>query len=226
MIKTLLLDVDDTLLDFPWSEYQAIHRTYEALGTPMTPEMYERYHKVNRAFWMANERGEIGRAEMLVARHRQIFEEYGLPHDPAECERIYRKNLGIGYRFIPNAKEILDWLRPRCRLYITSNGVAETQYSRLTSAGIMEYFAHVFISEEVGAIKPEKAYFDYVFSHIPDFCPEETAIVGDSLGSDILGGLNAGITTIWFNPNGKKPRPDVVPHYVITDLLELKSLIG
>ena len=111
MIKCLLMDVDDTLLDFPWSERNAIHRTYEALGTPMTDEMYERYHTVNRRFWMAYERGEIERSAMLIARHRQMTEEYGLPWDPAECERLYRKNLGIGYQLIPHAIELLDWLK-------------------------------------------------------------------------------------------------------------------
>ena len=224
MIKCLLMDVDDTLLDFPWSERNAIHRTYEALGTPMTDEMYERYHTVNRRFWMAYERGEIERSAMLIARHRQMTEEYGLPWDPAECERLYRKNLGIGYQLIPHAIELLDWLKPRCRLFITSNGVAETQYSRLSASGLDAYFERMFISEEIGAVKPSKEYFDYVFAHIPGFRAEETAIIGDSLSSDILGGITAGITTIWFNPGKKTGRPEVRPDHEISDLLELKKL--
>ena len=222
MIKCLFMDVDDTLLDFPWSERNAIHRTYEALDTPMTEEMYARYHTVNRGFWMAYERGEIGRADMLIARHRQMAEEYGLPWDPAECERLYRRNLGVGYQLIPHAIEILDWLKPRCRLFVTSNGVAETQYSRLSASGLDAYFERIFISEEIGAVKPSKEYFDYVFARIPDFRKEEAAIVGDSLSSDILGGLNAGITTIWFNPDKKAGRPEVRPDHEISDLLELK----
>lgn len=225
MIKCLLMDVDDTLLDFPWQEFHAIHRTWKALGTPMTEEMYARYHAVNRGYWMAYERGEIDRADMLIARHAQMFEEYGLPYDAAECERIYRNNLGIGYKLIPHAIEILDWLKPRCRLFITSNGVAETQYSRLGSSGLDQYFEGIFISEEIGAVKPSKEYFAHVFSRIEDFRPEETAIVGDSLSSDILGGINAGIQTIWFNPNQKPGRTEVRPDHEITDLLELKNLI-
>lgn len=225
MIKYLLMDVDDTLLDFPWQEQQAIHRTWDALGTPMTDEMYARYHTVNRSFWMAYERGEIERADMLIARHAQMFAEYGLPYDAAECERIYRRNLGIGYKLIPHAMEILDWLKPRCRLFITSNGVAETQYSRLGSSGLGAYFEQIFISEEVGAVKPSKEYFDHVFSRIEGFRPKEAAIIGDSLSSDILGGINAGITTIWFNPNKKPGRTEVRPDHEISDLLELKDLI-
>lgn len=225
MIKCLLMDVDDTLLDFPWQEHQAIHRTYEALGTPMSEEMYARYHSVNRSYWMAYERGELTREDMLVARHRQMAEEFSLRWDPAECERVYRKNLGIGYRLIPHAMEILDWLKPRCRLFITSNGVAQTQYSRLSAAGLNGYFERIFISEEIGAVKPSAAYFDYVFSHIPGFLPEEAAIIGDSLSSDILGGKNAGITTVWFNPGKKTGRPDVRPDYEISDLLELQTIL-
>ena len=225
MIKCLLMDVDDTLLDFPWQEQQAIRRTYEALGSPMTDEMYARYHTVNRSFWMAYEREEIERSAMLIARHRQMAEEYGLPWDPAECERLYRKNLGIGYQLIPHAVEILDRLKPRCRLFITSNGVAETQYSRLAASGLDTYFEQIFISEEIGAVKPSKEYFDRVFSRIEGFRPGETAIVGDSLSSDILGGIQAGITTIWFNPNKKTGRTEVRPDHEIADLLELEDLI-
>ena len=226
MINFLFLDADDTLLDFSWAEDQAIHRTYRQLGAEMTDEMYARYHAVNQGYWQTYERGEITREALLVARHRQMFEEYGLDCDPALCENLYRKNLGIGHHFIPHAMEILEYLKPRCRLFLASNGVAETQYSRLESAGIGPYFERLFISEEAGDYKPNRAYFDYCFARIPGFRPEEAAIVGDSLTSDILGGINAGIQPIWFNPKHKPGRPDIRPDFEIHDLLELKQLIS
>ena len=79
--------------------------------------------------------------------------------------------------------------------------------------------------EEAGAFKPSRAYFDYCFARIPDFDPSVTAIVGDSLTSDILGGQQAGIQTIWFNPAGKAGRPEIRPDAEIRSLLDLKALI-
>ena len=124
-----------------------------------------------------------------------------------------------------HAPEILDYLKGRCRLFIASNGVAQTQYSRLDSAGISPYFEKIFISEEIGALKPSREYFERCFAQIPGFRPEAAAIVGDSPSSDLLGGQNAGIRTIWYNPKQKPGRPDIRPDLEIHDLLELKRYI-
>ena len=116
-------------------------------------------------------------------------------------------------------------LAPRFRLYLASNGVADTQYSRLESAGISHYFQEIFISEDTGFHKPEKGYFDYCFARIPDFDPAMAMIVGDSLTSDILGGRNAGLRTCWFNRTGRPPRPDIVPDFEIHRLEELPDIL-
>jgi len=225
MIEFLFVDVDDTILDFAWQENSAIRRTYREMGTVMTDEMYETYHHINRRHWLAFERGEMTRDFMLVERHRVMFRECGLTLDPEYCERLYRKNLGIGYQFMPNVPETLSYLKDRCRLFIASNGVAQTQYSRLESAGITPYFEKIFISEEIGALKPSREYFDRCFAQIPGFDLAKAAIVGDSPSSDLLGGKNAGIMTIWYNPKQKPGRTDIRPDLEIHDLLELKQYI-
>jgi len=96
----------------------------------------------------------------------------------------------------------------------------------LDAAGIRPYFKGVFISQELGADKPSKAFFDACFAAIPDFHPEEAAMVGDSLTSDIRGGSNAGLRTVWFNPLGKEPRADIRPSYTIHALSELLPLLA
>ena len=103
--------------------------------------------------------------------------------------------------------------------------MADTQYSRLESAGISHYFQEIFISEDTGFHKPEKGYFDYCFERIPDFDPAMAMIVGDSLTSDILGGRNAGLRTCWFNRAGRPPRPDIVPDFEIHRLEELPDIL-
>ena len=137
----------------------------------------------------------------------------------------YRAYLGVGHYFIDGAEELLAYLHGKYDLYIASNGVAETQYSRMASAGINKYFKEVFISETTGSHKPEKAYFDYCFARMENFDPKTTLIIGDSLTSDIKGGLDAGIQTCWFNPKGKPSRPDIRPHYEIRSLKELQSIL-
>lgn len=221
----LLLDLDDTLLDFGEAERVAIAKTFRELGLVPTPELLHRYSALNQLQWEAYERGEISRNTVLVRRFALLFEELGLALDPQETEDRYRGYLAVGHYFVEGAEDILRYLAPRHELYLASNGVADTQYSRLKSAGIGPYFKDIFISENTGSHKPERAYFDYCFSHIPNFRPENTLMIGDSLTGDILGGKNAGIRTCWFNRFHKPRRADILPDYEIHALAELKTFL-
>lgn len=141
-------------------------------------------------------------------------------------EASYRKWLGVGHWFLPDAVEILEYLKARgYRLYIASNGVIDTQYSRLESAGIGPFFDGIFISEEIGFHKPQKAYFDACFARIPDFAREEAVLIGDSLSSDVRGAKNAGIASIWLNRNGRTAPPEHRPDYEIHSLRELRGIL-
>lgn len=101
----------------------------------------------------------------------------------------YRYHLSQGHDLLGNSKEIIGRLKPDYALYIVTNGVAKTQYQRLNDSNMTSFFNDIFVSEEVGYQKPMKEYFDYVFERIPSFEREKTLIVGDSLASDILGGI-------------------------------------
>lgn len=225
MFRTIFLDLDDTLLDFGAAEHVAVARTFREIGLEPTEELLARYSAINLSQWEAFERGEITRDRVLVRRFELLFAELGVDLDAASTEDRYRGYLGIGHYFIDGAVELLDYLAPKYDLYLASNGVAATQDSRLKSAGIGHYFKAIFISETTGHHKPERAYFDYCFAHIPDFDPETALMIGDSLTSDILGGINAGLRTCWFNPLHKPRRPDIVPDYEVHALSELRSLL-
>ena len=95
------------------------------------------------------------------------------------------------------------------------------QRGRLKSSGIEKYLQGVFISEEIGYNKPSKEYFEKCFSKIPDFKKENTVIIGDSLSSDVQGGINAGIKTIWFHRAHPQPKPD----YEIKSLQSLLEML-
>ena len=225
MYRTIFLDLDDTLLDFGAAERVAIAKAFRDLGLEPTPALLRRYSELNQAQWEAFERGEITRDTVLVRRFALLFAELGLSIDPQHAEDVYRGYLGVGHYFVEGAEEVLSYLAPKYDLYLASNGVAATQYSRLESAGIGHYFKDIFISEVTGSHKPDRAYFDYCFAHIPGFDPSQALMVGDSLTSDILGGFNAGIRTCWFNPGCKPLQGPVTPDHEIHALRELKDIL-
>lgn len=226
MIKYVLLDIDDTLLDFGKAEAAAIKKTFERIGIPATDEVIARYSEINNAQWSALERGELTRQQVLVRRFDILFEELGIKGVPSEmAQASYEYLLGIGHYFIDGAVELLEALKDKYELYIVSNGTACVQDSRLASAGIAPYFKDIFISERIGADKPSREFFDRAFSRVEGFEREKAIIVGDRLSSDILGGINAGITTCWFNPKRLPPDPNIPADYEIHALNELPELL-
>ncbi|MDR0889072.1 MAG: YjjG family noncanonical pyrimidine nucleotidase [Oscillospiraceae bacterium] len=225
MYKHIFFDLDDTLLDFGWAEHIGLCKAFSDLGICTDEALLSRFREINTQQWESFERGETTREILLVRRFALLFEELGFPHDPALCENAYREYLGQGHCFVDGAQALLEYLRPKYALYLASNGIARVQRSRLASAGIAPYFKNIFISEETGFHKPQRAFFDYCFARIPDFSQENALIIGDSLTSDILGGNTAGIDTCWFNPHAKPARPDIVPTIEIRSLRELNTIL-
>lgn len=224
MIEFLFLDLDDTILDFHKAERIAIGKTIREFGVEPTEAVLNRYHLINKAHWEKLERGEITRAEVLVNRFAALFEELGVAVNATACARAYEENLAIGHYFLPGAEEAVKSLGRKYRLYLASNGTATVQHGRLTSAGLYPYFEQVFISEEIGFNKPSREYFEACFAKIPGFDPARAVMVGDSLTSDILGGKNAGLTTVWVNPEGK-PCGNICPDWEIRSIGELEALL-
>ncbi len=225
MIRDILLDLDDTILDFHAAEAVAIRKTLSALGVEPGDAVVARYSAINALQWERLERGELTRAQVKELRFAILFSELGASASPGEAKVLYEYNLSIGHYFIPGAEELLEALSGRYTLYLASNGTLFTQRSRIESAGIARRFRKIFLSELMGAVKPQKAFFDACFAKMPGAAPETTLIVGDSLSSDIQGGINAGIRTCWFNPHGKPARADLRPDFEIHALSELPSLL-
>lgn len=225
VIKTVLFDLDDTLLDFHKAEAIALRKTLIALELEPSEATIARYSEINAAQWRLLEEGKLTREQVLTRRFSILFDELGVERSSAQAKKIYEHLLGIGHYFIPGAPEVLAALAPKYDLYLVSNGTATVQESRLESAGIEPYFKNIFISQAIGFDKPQKEFFDRCFAQIPNFVREEAIIVGDSLTSDMRGGCNAGIRTCWFNPH-RKPRCAEIPvDYEIAALVELPALL-
>lgn len=226
MIRNVLFDLDDTLFDFHKAEKIALTKTLVHFGIDPTEETLALYSTINAAHWKRLELGEISREEVKVGRYRELFKTIGVECDPVKATAYYESMLAIGHYFMPGAPELLEELYRKYRLYIVSNGTAKVQEGRIGNSGIAKYMDGIFISQILGANKPDKQFFDTCFAEIPDFSLSETVIIGDSLSSDIKGGINAGITTVWFNPKGIENDNDIKPDYTIKELSEVPGLLS
>lgn len=225
MIKAVLLDSDDTLLDFQLAEHIALEKTLREMGIEPSDDIISLYSGINRRHWEMLERGELTRAEVLVKRFEALYEALGVTGDAAATQASYEYNLSQGHYFMPGAVELLETLCGRYKLYMVTNGNEKVQVSRLASAGIEKYFEDIFISQRIGYDKPRIEYFQRCFEKMPHFEPGEMIIIGDSLTSDIQGGINAGIHTCWFNFRNTAPRPGIQPEFVVHSLEEIPALL-
>ena len=217
----VFLDLDDTILDFHWAEQRALSRTFREAGLDPKPEILDRYSDINRSQWELLERGILTREQVLVRRFELLFEEQGIPASAEDLGCRYEELLADGHQFIPGAEKLLQELQGKARLFLASNGCAAVQEARIASSGIGPFFEDIFISELMGADKPSEAYYSRCIARIPDYDPSRAVMVGDSLTSDILGGLRSGMHTCWLNPQRRPGRPDIVPEAEILSINEL-----
>ena len=218
----ILWDVDGTLLDFSYSQRLSISKCLEEIGVVPTEEMIESYSDINESWWKRLERCEVTKTELLTGRFLDLFARYGIVcADAGTFKNHYETYLGEIFRYQDNSIEICRALQGRVRQFVVTNGVTVPQLSKLKRAGFFEIMEDIFISEQLGAPKPQKAFFDRVFESISDVERDRVLIVGDSLSSDIRGGNNAGIDTCWYNPKGESNSLGVITDYVIYDLKEV-----
>ena len=224
-MKFLFFDLDDTLLDFHKAEAWALRQALRRSGIEPTDAIAARYSEINQRQWELLEEKKLTREQVLIRRFQLLFQELGVNASCEDTQQCYENMLAKGHDFMPGAPELLEQLKGKYRLYLVSNGTAMVQDCRLRDSGIEKYFQGIFISERVGVDKPQKKFFDRSFATIPDFDPGQAMIIGDSLTSDMRGGINAGITTCWYNPKHKPRRADIPVDYEIDDLLELPRLL-
>ena len=225
MIRTVIFDLDDTLFDFKKSERCALIEALTSLGISADDAVVSLYHEINRAQWDALERGEIERSELLTRRFDILFSHLGVSLSSREAQSRYEKCLGTEVHFIDGAEELLENLYGKYELYIASNGTAVVQDPRIEKSKISRYFDGIFISERVGYNKSDVRFFDACLSAMGAADRSEVMIFGDSLTSDILGGINAGIKTCWYNPGGKKNDTGYKPDFEVSSLSEFPKIL-
>ena len=227
MYKYLLWDIDGTVLNFLASEAYAMRTLFKKYKIGIcSDEMLKLYSGINVIYWQMLERNELTKIEILEGRFREFFDKIGVDVSIAEnFNRDYQVVLGDYVEFIDNAKEMLLSQKGKYTLVAVTNGTKIAQEKKLHLSGLDEVFDEIFISEMVGAEKPNKAYFDYVFEKLGITNKKEVLLIGDSLTSDMKGGVIAGVDTCWFNPLHHPNTLDISITYEIDDLAELENII-
>lgn len=224
--QAILLDIDDTILDFQQNEYESLMQVFNDYHIPFSDDNIQLYQTINRQLWSAYEQGEIERDVIFNTRYQRFFDELGIEADGIEADERYRSYLDEGHQKIPESEWLLKALKDSGRsIYAATNGVKTTQYRRLTDAGYLHYFDGLYISEELGFQKPDSRFFDSIFQANPQLAIDSTLMIGDSLFSDIQGGNHYGLDTVWFNWKGAEPVSEIQPTYQITSLKELAPLL-
>ena len=227
MYKVILWDVDATLLNFEKAEEAGIRGCFAKYNLgECTDEMLETYKKINRGYWQMMERGEIEKPVLLVKRFEDFLNAYGLDVSVAAgFNELYQILLGDTVVFFAHALETVLALKGKVLQCAVTNGTKVAQDRKLKNSGLDKEFDHIFISEVVGIEKPNKGFFDAVFAEIGEYSRDEVLIVGDSLTSDIQGGVNAGIKTCWFNPKGVENTSGLKPDFEIKDIGEVLEIV-
>lgn len=227
MYTTILFDVDDTLLDFGMTEEKALHNTFMHFGLPTGLVDYRAsYKEISKVLWGNLERGEMTLPELGVERFRQLFLRHELEIDAAEFSGVYLNYLGKETHLIQGAAELCNQLSADYRLAIITNGFTAVQTERIKNSPFGHLFEQIIMSEEAGFQKPDTGIFDYAFSRLGITDKEKVLIVGDSLTSDIQGGINYGIDTCWFNPNFNENQLGITPTYEIHSLMDLMGVLS
>ncbi len=222
--KILLFDLDDTLLDFAANEADSLNQLFRRHGYAFTDDLFHLYNTVNKQLWTDYENGRITLETVLHTRFAATMAKLGVVVDGVEWEKQYRELLGNGTQQMDGALAVCQRLSGSHRLFVITNGITRTQRKRLKQSGLAEFFEAVFDSQTIGFQKPAKQFFDYVMSRIPGFNVRQALIIGDSLNTDIKGGLLAGIDTCWLNHKAQPESAEIPSTYTISRLTELYDI--
>ena len=225
VFKAVLLDVDGTLLDFNESAKEAMVRAFNVVGVKYSEKVFITFHTVNDRLWQRIEKGEITRAELHKIRWKTIYEELGVKADYDLTERLFLAGLNEIAVPVKDALETVKYLSKKYKVYTASNAPYTQQVNRLTTSGILPYITKILNFETLGIHKPQKEFFDKCAEAVLPANKSQTVIIGDSLSADIKGGRDIGITTVWFNENGKKIAEDRIFDYEINSLKDIKNIL-
>ncbi len=217
------------MFDYNSAEAAALQNTFHSLQLPFEDGYLKVYREINHRLWQALEKQEITPSALGLRRFELLLQALKLNASFEEMSSIYVEQLAAFAELMDGVQAVLEALYINSQIAIVTNGLQAVQRSRLSHSIIKEYISDIIISEEIGKAKPDMAFFKIAAERLTARfgpCPKDgILIIGDSLTSDIQGGINYGIDTCWYNP-GLEPKPDGLSiTYEIRHLTELLELL-
>lgn len=225
MYQWLLFDVDNTLFDFNLAEQKSLEATFLANQLPFAPEFLPIYKSINKRLWQAFEQGKMSANEINTVRFAQLLDQVGFSADAHQFSQIYASQLARCTDLLHGAQELLDTLASNYQMGLVTNGLKEIQRPRLRRSPLLSYFNPIIISGEVGVQKPDAGIFDLAFAGMNKPDKSTVLMIGDSLSSDMQGGINYGMDTCWFNPENRPNQHDLPITYEIHHLADLLNIL-
>ena len=223
--KWLLFDADGTLFDFDKAELFSLKNTLEYFGIKYFSAFHDRYKKINNELFSNLEQGLITATELKTKRFKVLFSEFDINLEIETFSKTYLRNLSKGSMLIPGTLDTIRALHPEFKMFIVTNGIGDVQRPRFDNSDISKYFIDILISDEIGIAKPAREFFNVMFRMIGKPNKSDIIIIGDSLTSDMTGGINFGIDTCWFNPHQIKNKNNINISYEISKLHELIKIV-
>ena len=221
----LLIDADHTIFDFGKSQEASLQMAFRDMNMEYKQEFGQAYDVINKAMWLAFERGEVNRAELQNRRASELQKAVGFAFDPDQFHDLYKGHLSKQVHYYENARETVEDLANHYSLAMITNGLAPIQRSRLALSGILHLFDEVTISGEINKAKPDPAYFDHTFNALNNPKRSNALVIGDNLLADIHGGNQAGCDTCWINNSNMQVKEKVEPTYIVDDWNDIANLL-
>ena len=225
--KFLLFDLDHTLLDFDAAEDIALTQLLEEEGVEDIQAYKDYYVPMNKALWKDLEQKKITKSELINTRFAKLFAHFGIEKDGAYLAERYQFFLSKQGQTFPGVEDLLKKLISQgYELYAATNGITYIQTGRLKQSGIAPYFKEIFISEQLHTQKPDAEFYEKIGACIPNFNKNHALMIGDSLSADIQGGQNAGIDTVWYNPQHLENTTQLHPTHEVHSYKDLLNCLG
>ena len=222
----ILFDADNTLLNFDAAESKALAETLVNYGIEPDAETVQTYRTINEELWRQLEKGQLRREKLMSERFTRFLKAIDAAGDGAEMNRYYLEQLSLHPDLAsPEVLDVLRELSEVATLAVVTNGFQKVQSRRLAESGVGNFLEDVFVSEKMDAEKPSRKIFDAALRALGVENREHVLMVGDSLTSDVQGGINAGLDTCWFNPHHQENPGKILPTYEISSLEELYPLV-
>lgn len=224
-VTDVFFDLDHTLWDFDKNSALTFQKIFKDQKLDIAlPDFLEVYMPANLKFWKLFREEKITKTELRYQRLKSVFDIMGYVASDDLINLLseeYINHLSSFNTLFPNTIEVLEYLQPKYKLHIITNGFQEVQDKKLRNSGIHSYFDQIIDSEMAGVKKPNPIIFNLALSRA-DALPEKSLMIGDSLEADIMGAQSVGLHTIHFNAHKEKTHT-VAP--IIYDLQEIKSLL-